>query len=89
MDLFPIRLTKDGKTHRKARLYSRDGRLRVWTAESGRVELLLDTTEATLESNGRAKHWTLSTPDGSYDVVKESTCACGSPLKRLNPARQP
>jgi hypothetical protein len=89
VDLFPIRLTKDGTTWRKARLYSRDGRVRVWTADAGRVELLVDSTEAVVEPNGKAKHWTLTTPDGVYDVVSSGGCGCSSPLKRLNPARQP
>lgn len=88
MDLYPVKVVSESATWRKARIYFRDGRVRVWAVQRGKAELVLDASEADLQANGRRNHWTLAAAGQTYDVAKEGGCGCGSPLRRLNPAAE-
>lgn len=80
-DLYPVAVTVDGHRWGKARLFHRDGQVRLYV--DGRPPRLV--AEGTVEDSSRlrGRNVTLTVDGATWEVVRGSGCGCGSALKRM------
>jgi hypothetical protein len=85
LNLFPARVqTPDGEI-RRARVYVKDGRARVFTAGKGGIELARDVEVTDFQAGRTRGPHTIESSLGTWTVTKDSGCGCGNPLKRFDP----
>lgn len=95
LDVFPARLDGYGDAPiEKVRVYSAEGRLRVWkTGADRKVEKVLDISgfsEVEREGRHRRSPFKVLMEDGtSLTFTPDGHCGCGDPLRRLNPRNEP
>lgn len=83
-DLYPVTVDLDGRLLRKARLFVRDGQVRIYVDEN-RAGVVLAAAASVVEiSRHPGRRYTLTVDDGAtWEVTRTGGCGCGSRLKRL------
>lgn len=84
-DLYPVTVDRPGPTLRKARVFSRDGRVRVYVDSNRHGVVLAAEGDLLSATKGRNRSYTVevSTDSGeeTWTISRASGCGCGSRLK--------
>jgi hypothetical protein len=90
LDLFPARLTIDGKTTKAVRVFVADDRVRVYADKRSGVELIHDEEISGFEQSPRPRsqpHMITLESGEQWTCMKGGGCGCGSRLKRFDPTQ--
>lgn len=91
LDLYPAAVSYDADVgqadYRKARVFIRDGRVRVWIDSSAGLTLAIDATVVEIERVRGLGRYRITTDVGTLQVSRASGCGCGSRLKALSASK--
>lgn len=89
-ELYPAKVEVDGQVIQRARVYARDGRLLVFTANRlGQAELVVDRAFEGMTPKRQTLRPTVLVASGGSSIVitKGGGCPCNHPLKGFNVQR--
>jgi hypothetical protein len=81
-DLFPVRLDAGESKFASVRVLVSGGRAVAWQAQNGKVSKVAELADAEAKKLDQ-RRWEISSNGTTWVCVRNGSCGCGSPLRRL------